>query len=105
VNGTAANGVRVELDSVWFAKQWNPGLDETRLGSTVIPIFHVASRAEVDGVYARVIAAGHPSHKAPEDAFWGARYAIVADPDGCSVGIMSPIDDSRRRPPPPLPGA
>jgi len=103
VNGITSNGVRVEFDSVAFAKQWNPGLDEARLGSAVIPIFHVSSRDEVDKVYARVIAAGHQSHKAPEDAFWGARYAIVEDPDGSSVGIMSAVDASKRRPPPPPP--
>src|SRR5262245_30536578 len=100
VNGVASNGVRVEFDSVAFAKQWNPGLDEAKLGSAVIPIFHVSSRGEVDQVHARVTAAGHRSHKSPEDAFWGARYAIVEDPDGNSVGIMSPIDDSMRRPAP-----
>ena len=103
VNGTTANGVHVEFDSVAFAKQWNPGIDEARLGSAVIPIFHVPSRADVDRVHARVSAAGHRCHKAPEDAFWGARYAIVEDPDGNSVGIMSPVDDSMRRPPPPPP--
>ena len=104
VNGTASNGVRVDFDSVAFAKQWNPGLDEAKLGSAVIPIFHVSSREEVDRVHARVTAAGHRTHKAPEDAFWGARYAIVEDPDGNSVGIMSSVDESMRRPPPPLPG-
>jgi len=103
VNGVTSNGVRVEFDSVAFAKQWNPGLDEAKLGSAVLPIFHVSSRGEVDRVHARVTAAGHRSHKVPEDAFWGARYAIVEDPDGNSVGIMSPIDESKRRPPPPPP--
>jgi uncharacterized glyoxalase superfamily protein PhnB len=102
-NGVAENGVRVELDSVAFAKQWNPGLDDTKLGSATIPFFHVPAREEVDRVYARVMAAGHASRKEPEDAFWGARYAIVADPDGNSVGIMSAIDESMRRPPPPPP--
>ena len=53
-NGKASNGVRVEFDSVAFAKQWNPGLDEAKLGSAVIPIFHVSSREEVDRVRARV---------------------------------------------------
>jgi catechol 2,3-dioxygenase-like lactoylglutathione lyase family enzyme len=100
VNGVAANGVRVELDSVAFAKQWNPALDEAKLGCAVIPFFHVASRTEVDEIHARVSAEGHRTHKAPEDAFWGARYAIVEDPDGNSVGIMSPIDETMRRPPP-----
>jgi uncharacterized glyoxalase superfamily protein PhnB len=103
VNGVTSNGVRVDFDSVAFAKQWNPGLDEAKLGSAVIPIFHMASRDDVDRVHGRLTAAGHRSHKAPEDAFWGARYAIVEDPDGNSVGITSPIDESKRRPPPPPP--
>jgi uncharacterized glyoxalase superfamily protein PhnB len=101
----ASNGVLVEFDSVAFAKQWNPGLDEAKLGSAASLFFHVASREDVDRVHARVTAAGHRSQKAPEDAFWGARYAIVEDPDGNAVGIMSPIDESRRRPPPPPPSA
>jgi predicted lactoylglutathione lyase len=100
VNGVTSNGVRVELDSVAFARQWNPGLDEAKLGSAVIPIFHVASREDVDRAHARVSAAGHRSHQAPDDAFWGARYAIVEDPDGHSVGIMSAIDPAMRRPAP-----
>jgi catechol 2,3-dioxygenase-like lactoylglutathione lyase family enzyme len=103
VNGTTSNGVRVELDSVAFAKQWHPGLDEAKLGGGVLPMFHVSSREDVDRVHARVTAAGHRTHKLPEDAFWGARYAIVEDPDGNSVGIMSAIDESKRRPPPPPP--
>jgi len=103
VNGTTSDGVRVEFDSLAFAKQWNPGLDETKLGASVVLMFHVPTREEVDRVYARVTAAGHRTHQAPEDAFWGARYALVEDPDGHSVGIMSAIDDSKRRPPPPLP--
>ena len=102
-NGTAANGVRVELDSVAFAQVWNPGLDVTRLGSATIPFFHVAAREDVDRVHARVTAAGYRSQKAPADGFWGARYAIVEDPDGNAVGITSAVDDARRLPPPPPP--
>jgi len=30
------------------------------------------------------------------DAFRGARYAIVEDPDGNSFGLMSPIDAARK---------
>jgi uncharacterized glyoxalase superfamily protein PhnB len=92
--------MRIEFDSIAFAKQWNPGLDESNLGSATILFFHVTTREEVDRVHARVTAAGYRSQKAPEDAFWGARYAIVEDPDGNSVGIMSPADESMRRPPP-----
>src|SRR5687767_14275819 len=102
-SGVTSNGVQVEFDSVAFAKQWNPGLDEAKLGSATIPFFRVAARDEVDRVHARVTAAGYRSQKAPVDAFWGARYAIVEDPDGNAVGIASPIDESMRRPPPPPP--
>jgi uncharacterized glyoxalase superfamily protein PhnB len=99
-SGVTSNGVQVEFDSVAFAKQWNPGLDGAKLGSATIPFFRLAARDEVDRVHARVTAAGYRSQKAPEDAFWGARYAIVEDPDGNAVGITSPIDESMRRPPP-----
>lgn len=51
-NGRTSNGVRVEFDSVAFAKQWNPGLDEAKLGSAVISFFHVSSREDVDRIYA-----------------------------------------------------
>jgi hypothetical protein len=39
-SGRTSKGVRVEFDSIAFAKQWNPGLDEAKLGSATIPFFH-----------------------------------------------------------------
>ena len=102
-SAVTSNGVRIELDSLAFAKQWNPGLDETRLGSATIPFLHVNTRDEIDRIHAQVVAADHKSLTAPEDAFWGASYAIVEDPDGNAIGIMSTIDESMRRPPPPPP--
>jgi uncharacterized glyoxalase superfamily protein PhnB len=35
-------------------------------------------------------AAGYVGHLAPIDAFWGARFAIVDDPDGNVVGLHGP---------------
>jgi uncharacterized glyoxalase superfamily protein PhnB len=49
--------------------------------------FDLASRAEVDEMHARLTGAGHASHLAPIDAFWGARYCEVSDPDGNVVGF------------------
>lgn len=43
---------------------------------------------------------GYLGRQPPFDAFWGARYAIVADPDGNDVGLMSPVEESRRTWPP-----
>ena len=70
------------------------------LAGRVVVGFSVSSRDEVDGLYGEMTAAGHRGLQAPFDAFWGARYAIVEDPDGIAVGIMSPISAKHRAPPP-----
>jgi uncharacterized glyoxalase superfamily protein PhnB len=97
------NGMRLELDSVRFAMQWNAGSKPRGTGAMGVLFFYVGTREEVDRVYAEMTGAGHPGQHPPEDAFWGARYAIVEDPDGNAVGIMSPIDPAKRRAPPPPP--
>jgi len=49
--------------------------------------------------------AGPPEWAPPYDAFWGSRFAVVTDPDGNAVGLMSPRDDAFRGPSPsPPPG-
>lgn len=45
--------------------------------------------AELDAVYARVVAAGHEGRQAPWDTRWGQRYATLADPDGNRVDLFS----------------
>ena len=50
----------------------------------------------MDARYADLTAAGYRGQQPPWDAFWGARYAVVEDPDGNPVGLMSPIDPARR---------
>ncbi|MGH2376769.1 MAG: VOC family protein [Gemmatimonadales bacterium] len=54
----------------------------------------------LDRTYAELTAGGYQGKQPSYDAFWGARYAIVADPDGNDVGLMSPIDEGRRSWPP-----
>jgi uncharacterized glyoxalase superfamily protein PhnB len=97
------NGTRLEMDSVEFAKQWDPGWKDRQGGAGCVLFFGVHSRDEVDRIFGALNLAGYVSQKAPEDAFWGARYAIVEDPDGNPVGFMSPIDLARRYAPPPPP--
>jgi hypothetical protein len=43
---------------------------------------------------------GDMRRQAPFDALRGGRYAIVADPHGNDVGLMSPVDESMRSWPP-----
>ena len=60
----------------------------------------LASRVAVDDRYAALTATDYRGRQLPFDAFWGAQYAIVADPDGNDVGLMSPVEEYRRTWPP-----
>jgi catechol 2,3-dioxygenase-like lactoylglutathione lyase family enzyme len=90
-----------ELDSTALAQKWNQGWSgRGDLKGRVVLGFHVPSREAVDEVYADLTAAGYAGLQPPHDAFWGARYAIVEDPDGIAVGLMSPISADFRALPP-----
>ncbi|HLG89245.1 MAG TPA: VOC family protein [Alphaproteobacteria bacterium] len=93
--------IDLDLDSSAFAQIWNrgwKGRDDLR-GRVVIG-FKLPSQAAVDATYADLTGAGYTGLQPPYDAFWGARYAIVEDPDGIAVGLMSPISPERRSAPP-----
>jgi uncharacterized glyoxalase superfamily protein PhnB len=90
-----------DIDSAAFAQIWNSGWrGRTDLKGRVVIGFFVETREAVDALYADLTAAGQPGLQTPFDAFWGARYAIVEDPDGIAVGLMSPVSAERRTPPP-----
>ena len=97
----AEAGTDLDLDSATFAQIWNKGWHGRKdLAGRVVVGFSVSSRQDVDRLYAEMTAGGHRGLQAPFDAFWGARYAIVEDPDGTAVGLMSPVSVERRSPPP-----
>jgi uncharacterized glyoxalase superfamily protein PhnB len=60
-------------------------------GNQLSLAFECASPAEVDEIYARVTAAGFTGEKEPWDAFWGQRYAQLADPDGVAVDLFAAL--------------
>jgi uncharacterized glyoxalase superfamily protein PhnB len=94
-------GIDFDLDSATFAQVWNTGWRGARdLAGRVVVGLRVASREEVDRLHGEMIAAGYRALQAPYDAFWGARYAVIEDPDGVAVGLMSPISGEHRSPPP-----
>jgi catechol 2,3-dioxygenase-like lactoylglutathione lyase family enzyme len=96
-----AGSVALDLDSAAFAAIWNTGWRGRHdLPGRVVVGFGVASRQEVDRVYGEMTAAGYRGLQAPYDAFWGARYAVIEDPDGLAVGLMSPVLDEHRSAPP-----
>lgn len=96
-----AQGIAFDLDSAAFAQLWNTGWRGRKdLAGRLVVGFGVGSRQAVDRLYGEMTAARHRGLQAPYDAFWGARYAIVEDPDGVAVGLMSPILAEHRSQPP-----
>jgi len=84
----AAEGFDADLDSSAFASHWG-GLPEQFTG--VVVNLRAADRAAVDTVFEQAVVL-----RAPYDAFWGARYAVVRGPGPLVVGIMSPPDPRLR---------
>ncbi|AHH16517.1 glyoxalase-like domain-containing protein [Nocardia nova SH22a] len=92
VEAALPGGFRFMLDSedniaadVGSGREWNAA--SGRIGLAV----GCASPAEVDAVFAELVAAGYHGETAPFDAVWGQRYATVHDPDGNSVDLYAPL--------------
>ena len=96
-------GLTVHFDSAALTRAYDRGWREpSGPGTRIVLSFAVSSREEVDRIYDRLTGLGYPGAQPPYDAFWGSRYAVVEDPDGNHVGLMSPRDDARRSAPPDL---
>ncbi|HYX77092.1 MAG TPA: VOC family protein [Gaiellaceae bacterium] len=91
IEATMASGTRLMLDSEEvihsFRDDWS-----RETGNQVALAFECGSPAEVDEVYARVTGAGFAGVKAPWDAFWGQRYALLLDPDGVEVNLYAALE-------------
>ena len=95
------DGFELALDSQALAKVYNAGWREPgEVTSQTVMSFRLANAALVDATYERITAAGHAGAQPPYYTFWGSRYAIVVDPDGNHVGLMSPADAAHRSAPP-----
>jgi uncharacterized glyoxalase superfamily protein PhnB len=91
-------GFDFDLDSAEFAEKWDEGWPTGGTGPVLG--FRFASREAVDAAYERLTRAGAIGQQAPYDAFFGSRYAVVVDPEGNTVGLMSPRDSARKSAPP-----
>ena len=89
-------GGTFHVDNVALAQIYNAAWRRPAGSSSVVVGFSVESRDAVDHLYRRLTDAGYEGRQVPYDAFWGARYAVVADPNGIDVGIMSAQDESKR---------
>jgi catechol 2,3-dioxygenase-like lactoylglutathione lyase family enzyme len=98
VGGQPAGGAHLDLDNGEMTRIWAGQVLEP--GAAVIG-FSVPSRDAVDDKFAQLTAAGYRGRRQPYDAFFGSRYAIVEDPDGHFIGLMSPADPELRYTPAP----
>ena len=47
--------------------------------------------SDVDGLYARLVAAGYRIETPPRDAEWGERFFHITDPDGHELSFARPL--------------
>lgn len=94
-----AEGFDADLDSSVFAAHWG-GLPAGFTG--VVVNLRAEDRADVDATFDRALTLGADALRAPYDAFWGSRYAVISAPGPLMIGIMSPVDPAHRGQPPAL---
>jgi uncharacterized glyoxalase superfamily protein PhnB len=102
VTAAMPNGFELEFDSVELADSYDPGGQMPAAVVRNVMVFSLPSRKAVDDLFVELTDAGYTGHQPPYDAFWGARYAVIDDPDGNFVGLMSPSDDEYKSDPPQL---
>ena len=90
VQVSTGNGYRISLNSQELDKSLTPNWEPAR-GQRVTLAFRCDSPAHVDATFRAVVEAGHEGLKAPWDAFWGQRYAMVQDPDGAVISLFAPL--------------
>ena len=90
VEATLPNGMRLMLDSEETVRSFRPDW-QRQAGNQLGLAFECESAAEVDEVYAQIVAAGFEGDKEPWDAFWGQRYAQLRDPDGVPVDLYAAL--------------
>jgi uncharacterized glyoxalase superfamily protein PhnB len=87
-------GTSFSLDNPSLAQIYNAEWRQSAGHNSILITAELPSREAVDSIYAILVAAGYAGLQVPYDAFWGARYAAVRDPEGNSVGLESPLDNT-----------
>ena len=87
-------GLHVMLDTEAFRTPFLPGWSPPAGGPRTLLCFEFDTPDRVDAKYAELLDAGYHGIAAPFDAFWGMRYATVADPDGNGVDLYAALPAS-----------
>ncbi|MGH2584535.1 MAG: VOC family protein [Dehalococcoidia bacterium] len=94
VEATLPGGLRLLWDTVETIRSFDPDWTPPSGGQRMGLAFRLDTPADVDRTYAETVSLGYEGHKAPWDAFWGQRYALIRDPDGNGVDLFAPSGDS-----------
>jgi predicted lactoylglutathione lyase len=94
VEAKLSRDFRYALDTEDVMRSFDPEWQRPTGGHATGGAFRCDSPAEVDQVYADLLAAGGSAHKEPWDAFWGMRYAQLKDPDGTVLDLYAPLPQS-----------
>ncbi|GAA3808239.1 VOC family protein [Sphaerisporangium flaviroseum] len=86
-------GLRLAWDTVETIRSFDSEWQRPSGGNRMSLAFRLDSPADVDALHDTLVSLGHESHKAPWDAFWGQRYAVVHDPDGNTVDLFCPLPE------------
>jgi uncharacterized glyoxalase superfamily protein PhnB len=84
-------GLRLLFDTVETVRSFLPDWTPPSGGNRTSLAFQLDSPAEVDRLYAELVALGYHGHKEPWDAFWGQRYALLHDPDGNGIDLFAAL--------------
>ncbi len=84
-------GLRLAFDTQDTIRSFQPAWTPPSGGPGTSLAFACDDPAGVDAAHDELVAAGHRSHLAPFDAFWGQRYATVLDPDGNTVDLFAAL--------------
>jgi catechol 2,3-dioxygenase-like lactoylglutathione lyase family enzyme len=91
VDVTFDNGLRMSWDTQATITAFDPNWTPATGGHRVALCFACDDAADVDATYERMTAAGHHGHRAPWDAVWRQRYAVLHDPDGNAVELFAEL--------------
>jgi catechol 2,3-dioxygenase-like lactoylglutathione lyase family enzyme len=94
VEAELPGGLRYMFDTESVVRTFDAEWQRPTGGHAVGGAFKCGSPEEVDRVYAELLEAGGSPHKEPWDAFWGQRYAQLADPDGTMIELFAPLPDA-----------
>jgi uncharacterized glyoxalase superfamily protein PhnB len=96
VEAQLPGGMRFMLDTEDVMRSFDSDWQRPTGGHAHAGAFRCESPEEVDRVYSELLSAGGSTHKEPWDAFWGQRYAQIADPDGTVVDLYAALPEQQQ---------